>query len=399
MNNVTRRSSTHIISKIVIYLLIFSLFVSCSPKPKDPAELLLGQWEPLDPEPGGLSVIEFVSSGTALYTYEDVNLIITYKYEVIDGDRLLITDESASRVMSYNIVGENLTLTTDGDVVHLRRKGPSSQTTSQNEPGLPEVLQGLLGNEKTKTRQKDGMAQILVPAGSFKMGSDNGGDYEKPVHEVYLDAYYIDKTEVTNAQYAKCVKAGKCDAPYESFSANGDSYYGNTSFSDFPVIYVSWYNARDYCEWTGGRLPTEAEWEKAARGTTSRAYPWGDGDPSCSLANSYNKSKGGDCVGDTSAVGSYPAGASPYGVMDMAGNVWEWVSDWYEEGYYSSQTSWNNPTGPSTGTTKVLRGGGLGDPWDYLRTAYRNGYYLTPGQDHYNNFSVIGFRCVSAEGN
>lgn len=242
------------------------------------------------------------------------------------------------------------------------------------------------------TRKPD-LTWIDIPAGQFLMGSDptmdpNAAGDEMPQHPVTLDAYQIGKHEITNAAYARCVRATICSTP------GNRAYYDDPAYAQHPVLYVSWDQARIFCQWVGGRLPTEAEWEKAASWDEAKQvksiYPWGNEAPTCELAN-Y-----GGCVGSTTEVGSYPDGDSPAGASDMAGNVWEWVYDWYDSDYYS-QLAYNpnqawNPRGPSSGTYKVVRGGSFYGDWDVVRAAYR--YGRDPGAQ----FNYVGFRCVRPPG-
>ena len=240
----------------------------------------------------------------------------------------------------------------------------------------------------TWTSPLDGMTMVYVPAGEFLMGSESGHADEKPQHRVILDGYWIDRTEVTNSMYARCVQAGVCNPPsdrstkiyHSNFYYERSLYYGNTDFDQFPVVNVNWKGASAYCAWIGERLPSEAEWEKTARGTDGRTYPWGEKSPDCPLLN-FNEM----CEPNMSAVGRYPAGGSPYGALDMAGNVWEWVNDWYSANYYASSPT-SNPPGSSIGNSRVLRGGSRFSGARDVRASNRS-YGPMPG-----DFS--GFRCV-----
>jgi len=254
----------------------------------------------------------------------------------------------------------------------------SEQSTSE----LIKTADPSLQKGSTKVRKIDGMEMVYVPASIFMMGTDKMGDDEQPMHEVYLDGYWIDKFEVSNGQYAECVAEGECKQPSSIKSNTRESYYGNPAYANYPVIWVRWYDAHAYCQWAGGELPSEAQWEKAARGDEDvRTYPWGEGIAS-SVAN-YN-------TNDTEPVGIHSNYASPYGVLDMAGNVWEWVNDWYEEDYYGSQAEWNNPQGPKATSYKVIRGGSWHTAEWYVKVSHR--YKDFPAGAN----NSVGFRCVTS---
>ena len=252
--------------------------------------------------------------------------------------------------------------------------------------GLPETASTAIptpaSTEFETTNPVDGMRLIFIPQGEFLMGASKYDrdleTNEVPHHRVTLDAYWISQTQVTNAMFNQCVAAGACQ-----YSAGHEinPRYLDPAYSDHPVVYVTWQEAMNYCTWSGGRLPTEAEWEKAARGTDGRKFAWGNDSAAPELVNANNS------VGDTIPAGLYSQGASPYGVLDLGGNVREWVWDWYDPYYYQYSPE-DNPTGPVEGEKKVLKGASFSDIYRFTRSANRLAHDPTsPGANR-------GFRCV-----
>lgn len=223
------------------------------------------------------------------------------------------------------------------------------------------------------------------------MGADAGdpiaSNDSKPKHQVYLDEFWIDRTEATNFNFQKCVDAGKCKPRPARRGTTGVAsskhlnYYYDAEFANYPVLIYEPDDAAAYCAWSGRRLPTEAEFEKAARGTTGHIFPWGD-TLSCDRASYLG------CADDLTPVDAMPGGTSPYGALNLAGNVWEWVSDWYAPDYYAMSPA-KNPTGPAKGEYRVRRGGGWHSLTRDMRvTARASGQAL-----HYFD-SQMGFRCA-----
>lgn len=317
--------------------------------------------------------------------------------------------------------GTNSSSETSNDIPSLTPSiNVSTKTAEKTLITTPTVSQTSLQNLKvgsTMISKKDGMELVYVPEGSFMMGSseakieqllrDNPSwdrawfADEQPVHEVYLDAFWIDKYEVSNEQFAFFVedtgyqtgpeKAGysyvyldgdweKVDGADWQHPAGPDS--SNAAIPDYPVVHVGWNDAKAYCDWAGRRLSSEAEWEKAARGTEEFSYPWGNEKPNSELLN-YAQNNGG-----TIAVGSYPAGSSTYGALDMAGNVWEIVADWYDPAFYG-KSQMENPTGPSTGTYRLLRGGSWFDQGGKCVHSANRSQWGLDGAD-----AGVGFRCA-----
>jgi len=281
------------------------------------------------------------------------------------------------------------------------------------EPKTPAARPSLSTEPQTLVRPLDEMVMVRIPAGSFRMGSTpqeieeglalcrehysicNSWYYERegPAHSTSLDGFWIDQTEVSNAQYQLCVEAGSCLEPLTC--QKGEPSFSDPALADHPVVCVSWSDARAYCEWAGGRLPSEAEWEYAYRGPERLVYPWGNEfsgsklnycDQNCSQPHADERFDDG--FSRSALVGSFTDGASWSGILNLAGNVSEWVGDWFGE-YPTGETS--NPIGPAEGDQKILRGGSwFGHP-TYCRGAIR------PAAPPETRFDYLGFRCAASE--
>ncbi len=253
------------------------------------------------------------------------------------------------------------------------KEGPKKETPAEpgaKAPATPSLPATIIG--------RDGASMVLVPAGEFTMGSEQGDEDERPVHRVYLDAFYLDKVEVTNARFAKFSASVMSEPPWGFANQEAPIKKG-----DQPVQWVNWMEATAYCAWVGKRLPTEAEWEKAARGTDGRTYPWGN-DPPTPARAVFGLMDGAE---PSPAVDAREDGKSPYGALDMAGNLYEWVADWYAEDFYRHSPA-RNPRGPSQGALKLQRGGSFTNNPYRIRSTFR-----TKGEptEHHPR---VGFRCA-----
>lgn len=321
---------------------------------------------------------------------------ITYDVSDPDGDLLTITVAvSNDGGKTFNVSAKTFT----GDVGNSIAPGKGKKITwdagidSPNIYGANYVVKITANDgqyDGAAIVGQDGAPMALIPAGEFQMGSNDGGNDELHIHTVYLDDFYMDVYEVTNAQYKKFTDATGHKVPY---------YWNNSDYNapNQPVVGVSWYDAKDYAEWTGGRLPTEAEWEKAARGRLEgKTYPWGDvfTNDDANYAGYAGGTGGKDIWNYTSPVGSFAPNG--YGLYDMAGNVWEWCVDWYGADYYMKSPR-QNPTGPSSGTRRVLRGGS----WCYYSLDGYSTFAFSPLRVASRDYNLpadtdrrVGFRCV-----
>jgi eukaryotic-like serine/threonine-protein kinase len=305
----------------------------------------------------------------------------------LNGDALISTATATESVMA--------TRTSTATITPTITSTPTVTVTSTI------TMTPTLEDSSFTRNEKDNAGMVYVPEGEFMMGSDHNDDpyfwgAEGPPHLVFTDAFWIYEYEVTNQMYAECVADNECLMPQQTYSVNATDYYESSQYQDHPVIFVTYLNASSYCAWAGGRLPYEAEWEKAARGTSMNLFPWGNDLERNDLANLC----GSECArGELRAenlndgyagpapIGSFPNGVSPYGAYDMAGNVWEWVYDWFQPTFFSS-SPYMNPVGPSSGSSRVIRGGSWTNYIDGVRAVARSG--INPS----HSFDTLGFRCV-----
>lgn len=380
----------------------------------------MGKWKFVDAESGYDAFyydIEFLEDGIFIINSPFL-LINSYEYEILSDNQIKLSAGMFTEILEYSREENKLYLYFDGGHNQYTKEGEQSKTSSYIELDKSNEM-----DDKMMISPKDEMKMLFVPEGEFFMGSDDEavieaieqcsisysdtcGDemyyYEQPRHAVFLDGFWIDQTEISNVQYKKCVSEGVCSAPSALSSQTRKEYYLVKKFDDYPVINISWEQAKTYCEWAGRRLPSEAEWEKAARGVDGRLYPWGNDfkgdvlnfcDVNCPHSGVIHFSDWDDGYSDTAPVNEYPDGISPYGVFNMAGNVAEWVSDWLNFDYYSISPYENPQVVQSPPLTelqvKIIRGGAFFDPPVGVRTTDRIRY-----QPKDISMDWVGFRCV-----
>lgn len=427
--------------KIIIFstilFFLFSNLTACNSPAYNPEEALWGRWEYDDNQNGNSEYyfdFEFSKDGSLILTGREQS----YDFVVIAPGIMKISKGEESEVVNYEIANDVLTLFFESGENQYKRVtqataiaelptntavpidstptpapiptlSPATPTTSvptenpptetPETPKLEEAVEQVLAAGSSFIREIDGMVLMFVPEGSFLMGSNSNDAYahEKPQHEVYLDAFYMDAYEVSNAMFLKFVETTGHETLAEeqgySYMYNSSSTWAafdgvnwrhpmgaDSSYQDsLPVTHVNKYDAQAYCAWVGGRLPTEAEWEKAAKGDDDRIYPWGNSFDGSRVHN--NSSEGPISV--YASVG----GASPYGIYNLAGNVFEWTNDWYDANYYD-YSPYDNPQGPAGGEWVAVRGGGWKSSNNYVRASHRD--ISQPDAMNY----VMGFRCI-----
>jgi formylglycine-generating enzyme required for sulfatase activity len=399
----SRRSKLSLNQRLVLLLAVITIVATLI------AAFLSGHdWFPPQPTPGNSREIEYIghvidantlqpiANAKVTLTLEGVPPIVYTDSEGVYRFKVEINSKISGQVTvdaeGYQRYVRNITLSSGTKIIEDIRLTPQDRDQATGAPTASSTLEPTI-----EISPKDGMELLPVFKGDFVMGIDSGEDDERPGHLVYLNTFWIDKTEVTIEMFGHFV----AETGYQtSVEINGYGYVwtnkqwqqlahaswldpdgeGISNDANLPVSQVSWSDAQAYCIWAGRRLPTEAEWEKAARGADGRIFPWGNTPPDSSLA-SFDQNSG------PSRVGSYPDGASPYGALDMSGNVWEWTADWYSVNYYTTSPS-DNPLGPSSGTHRVLRGSGWNSGLKNIRITNRD-----VSEPYYSN-NVLGFRCA-----